>query len=223
MGSFDYRPQEGVTTWSANLYRIYGLDPARDQPLAIDDFRKRIHPGDHGALDAMMATMAGGGIYSADLRFRRLDGVERAVHLRGESVLNADGQLERAHGTTQDVTETRAIEAELRESRRRVVEAMRVAGVGSFEGRPDTGEFEWSEELYRLFGWTPRARSGRWRRSWTGWDASPAPVGSAHRGQAGSSSSTRWPAPTKRSASTRSAGKRSSRTGKPGSAAPFVT
>ena len=102
-----------------------------------------------------MATMAGGGIYTADLRFRRPDGVERALHLRGESVLNADGQLERAHGTTQDVTETRAIEAELRESRRRVVEAMRVAGVGSFEGRPDTGEFVWSEELYRLFGLDP--------------------------------------------------------------------
>ena len=70
-------------------------------------------------------------------------------------MLDADGRLERAHGTTQDVTETRAIEAELRESRRRVMEAMRVAGVGSFEGRPDTGEFVWSEELRVLYGLDP--------------------------------------------------------------------
>ena len=92
VGSFEYRPREGATIWSANLYRIYGLDPERDKPLGIDDFRERIHPADHGALDAMMATMAGGGIYTADLRFRRFDGVERALHLRGESIVDAHGR-----------------------------------------------------------------------------------------------------------------------------------
>ena len=171
VGSFDYRPQDGATTWSDNLYRIYGLDPALDQPLAADEFRERIHPDDHGALDAMMATMAGGGIYTADLRFRRFDGVERALHLRGESLLNADGQLERAHGTTQDVTETRAIEAELRESRRRVVEAMRVAGWAASRAGPTQVSSSGPRSCTSCSGWTRRPRSGRWGRSWTGWDA----------------------------------------------------
>ena len=223
VGSFDYRPQDGVATWSDNLYRIYGLDPARDHPLDIDEFRARVHPDDHGALDAMMATMAGGGIYTADLRFRRPDGVERALHLRGESVLNADGLLERAHGTTQDVTETRAIVAELRESRRRVVEAMRVAGVGSFEGRPDTGEFVWSEELYALFGLDPS--DPQWtvaeymERMASGHPA--APRATSRWGP--SSSSTTWCGPMGRCATTRSRARCTSPTACGGCAAPCAT
>ncbi|HEX5911369.1 MAG TPA: PAS domain-containing protein, partial [Thermoleophilaceae bacterium] len=155
VGSFDYRPQENLTNWSLNLFRIYGLDPEQAAPLDREAFSARIHPDDLGALDAMFADMARGGFYEADLRFRRFDDVERVVHVRGESQLDAAGNLVRAHGTTQDVTESRATEAELRESRKRMVEAMRVAGVGSFEGRSDTGEFEWSKELRGLYGLDP--------------------------------------------------------------------
>ena len=156
IGSFEYRLGEGTTIWSDNLFRLYGLDPDMDGQLEGEAFAERVHPADRGALDDMLAQMGRGGTYGADLRFRRFDGVERVIELRGESELDEAGGLARAVGTARDVTEARATEDALRESRQRLQEAMRVAEVGSFEGRPDTGEFEWSDELFRLYGMDPQ-------------------------------------------------------------------
>lgn len=43
----------------------------------------------------------------------------------------------------------------LERSRRQLTEAQRVAGIGSWEWQPDTGELTWSEEMYRLWGVEP--------------------------------------------------------------------
>ena len=158
IGSFEYRPPEGATIWSDQLFRVYAMDPERDEPLAGEAFDSRVHPGDQGALADFYRDMQAGGEYSADLRFNRFDGVERILHLRGVSVLDESGALTKANGTAQDVTESRMTERMLRDSERRLVEAQRVAGFGSFDGSVETGEYEWSEELYRLYGLDPSQR-----------------------------------------------------------------
>ncbi len=54
-----------------------------------------------------------------------------------------------------DITERKQTEAALRKSEARLKEAQRVAHVGDWEFDVLTGEITWSDEVFRIFGWSP--------------------------------------------------------------------
>jgi PAS domain S-box-containing protein len=54
-----------------------------------------------------------------------------------------------------DVTERNRAEAALRDSRRQLAEAQRIARIGSWEWEPATNRVTWSQELYRILGADP--------------------------------------------------------------------
>jgi PAS domain S-box-containing protein len=54
-----------------------------------------------------------------------------------------------------DVTERNRAEAALRDSRRQLAEAQRIARIGSWEWEPATNRVTWSQELYRIVGADP--------------------------------------------------------------------
>ncbi len=55
-----------------------------------------------------------------------------------------------------DITDRKVQEEEQEKRQRQLQEAQRIAGIGSWEWDPETGELEWTEELYRIFGLDPR-------------------------------------------------------------------
>lgn len=55
-------------------------------------------------------------------------------------------------GVSTDITSLKAFEEELRQREARLLEAQRVAQVGSWEWNLVPNELRWSEELYRIFG-----------------------------------------------------------------------
>jgi PAS domain S-box-containing protein len=57
---------------------------------------------------------------------------------------------------TRDVTAERSAELELLRSEVALAQAQRIAHVGSWEWQVDSGEVRWSDELYRVFGLSPR-------------------------------------------------------------------
>jgi diguanylate cyclase (GGDEF)-like protein/PAS domain S-box-containing protein len=112
IGSWTWDPGANTARWSAEMYRIFGLDPG-DGPLSDDAFFAYVHPDDrervardyHRLLD-------GGDLVSLDFRIVRPDGEERALTARGHRDPASEGVFV---GAIQDVTAQRAVERELRE------------------------------------------------------------------------------------------------------------
>jgi signal transduction histidine kinase/PAS domain-containing protein len=78
----------------------------------------------------------------------------RERRLRDEETLRFLGILGSQIG--QFIARQRA-EEQLRRSEQSLAEAQRVAQLGSWDWRPQTGELTWSDEVYRIFGYEPGA------------------------------------------------------------------
>ncbi|MQA14098.1 MAG: EAL domain-containing protein [Pseudonocardiaceae bacterium] len=149
-GSFTRDPVTGAMTYSDALVEIFdarSVDPAAN-PLEM------AHPEDRKLLlELEQQVLADAGGTTHEVEFRGLPGdgdpcyVCRARAERAES-----GEALRIVGTVQDVTEARAMERELREERRRLAEAQRVASIGAWEWDPAAGEVRWSPMLRELYG-----------------------------------------------------------------------
>jgi PAS domain S-box-containing protein len=67
-----------------------------------------------------------------------------------------NGQPAYAIGQVQDITARKRAEESIRESRRLLAEAQRLAQLGSWQWTLESGEVTWSEELFRIFGRDPQ-------------------------------------------------------------------
>ena len=76
-------------------------------------------------------------------------------------VHDSNGQPAYAIGQVQDITERKHGEESIRESRRQLAEAQKLAQLGSWQWSLETGEVSWSEELYRDLRARSRDRTSR--------------------------------------------------------------
>ncbi|HLY61388.1 MAG TPA: PAS domain S-box protein [Terriglobia bacterium] len=83
----------------------------------------------------------------------RKDGSQFPVHVAVKVVQLADGAA--SFGFFWDLTERQQAERALTERERQLVEAQRLAGVGSWEWDVKTAAVTWSRELYKLAGFDP--------------------------------------------------------------------
>lgn len=82
------------------------------------------------------------------------------VETRARIIRDDSGVPIRVIGVMRDVTDDVARMDELRESERRLAEAQRVAGIGSWSWNPTTNEVVWTDELFRLFDLPRDGRQG---------------------------------------------------------------
>jgi two-component system, cell cycle sensor histidine kinase and response regulator CckA len=69
---------------------------------------------------------------------------------------NPDGELIGVLGIARDITERKKTEESLIEVQRKIKEAQKMARLGFWEWDIQTGEVEWSEEVYRIFKLDPK-------------------------------------------------------------------
>lgn len=107
-------------TWSAELFRLHGRDPALGAPVFAEFIQTMVHPDDRdGYLRAHGAAMAANVPMIHEYRTVRPDGTIRWVLARTEGFRDETGTLVRRSGTEQDITERVATEEALRNSERR--------------------------------------------------------------------------------------------------------
>ncbi|MDQ3044020.1 MAG: PAS domain S-box protein, partial [Chloroflexota bacterium] len=129
LGSWELDATTGTFDWSAESYRIFGLDPDLGT-MTLDRAIELVHPADRESLlDSARVALEHGEAYETEFRVLRPDGTERVVHGLGEAVRDASGEVVGLRGANHDVTEQRHAE----EARRMAL----AAWSGSFDALPD--------------------------------------------------------------------------------------
>jgi diguanylate cyclase (GGDEF)-like protein/PAS domain S-box-containing protein len=122
LGSWEWDLCTDRVMWSAELYRIFGRDPA-SQSMVADDYLAAIHPDDRAmVLDVLRRARVSGVHDDAVLRVVRPDGEVRWIHARAEVTRDEAGRPLRSLGTALDVTEIREAQDRLGAAERRFEE-----------------------------------------------------------------------------------------------------
>jgi signal transduction histidine kinase len=157
--------------WSPELYRIFGLDPAKDAQ-SFEKALQRILPEDRADFIEILETaIRKKKDFDVAWRICLPDGSLRYAHNVGHPVFDKDGKAVEYVGTLVDVTEQhlartalerenaerRRAEEELRRSEAFLAEGQRISRTGSWTWKVTTGEMSWSAEHFRIFGLGPVA------------------------------------------------------------------
>ena len=115
IGHWELDPAERELTWSDEVYRIFGADPATFTPTPAA-FGDRVHPEDRAARAvAVEAVLAGMGSLDVELRILRPDGEVRHVHTRA-TLVDGEAGSQKLVGTIQDITDRRRLQMEVEAS-----------------------------------------------------------------------------------------------------------
>ena len=114
IGSWEWNVRTNRVAWSDELYRIYGLEP-QSCDITLESFLARVHPDDReSTMTAVRAALRDGGKFAYPERIVRPDGSVRYLETVGETVADELGAIIGLVGTCRDVTETHALDEELR-------------------------------------------------------------------------------------------------------------
>ena len=151
-GSWSRHHVTGALTWSDELYRIHGADPAVARPWSTEAlealFWARVHPADRPLVQRTFEQgMRALTPVMVEYRIVLPDGTIR--HIRSEG---RRGDGDDYIGTTVDVSAIRSAEEQLRRSEAYLAEGQRLSRTGSWGWTLATGEIFWSREMFRIYG-----------------------------------------------------------------------
>lgn len=130
LGSWEWHINEGSLWWSAETYRIFGLDGEKS-PANYDSFLAAIHPDDLQAVKHAIETALHAEKYDIEHRIVRPDGSIRIVQERGKIISeDTQGPL-RMVGSVQDITDRKKIESEQQELRNQLNQAQKIEAIGT--------------------------------------------------------------------------------------------
>lgn len=105
IGHWHFHVTSGKVTWSAETYRIHGLNPEDTEP-GYEQLLKLYSPESATLLASLVERAVSTGVgYDIEATIRRPDGSLRYVSAKAECVLDADGKVEALFGVFHDITE----------------------------------------------------------------------------------------------------------------------
>jgi PAS domain S-box-containing protein len=133
---------------------VLGYSPEEVQELGSEFLTHVLHPDDLAKLPELFARwerVRDGEILETEHRMRRADGTWR--WFVGYDIVfsrTAEGKVHQFLGTTQDITDRKRVEKELRESQTLLQQTARVSKVGGWDYDALANQLIWSEETYRI-------------------------------------------------------------------------
>jgi len=123
IGNWRFDLRFNSVTWSAELYRMFGVQAA-DFARTYEAFLSRIHPDDRVRVAQTSAqTLADGKSFQLEYRIVLPGGEIRTIREIGNAIAGPEGQITGLFGTAQDITESRRGADALRASERRFARA----------------------------------------------------------------------------------------------------
>ncbi len=136
-----------IESWNRGAEELYGFSKAEALGHVSHDLLSAIHQRPWPQIEA---TLREQGHWEGEVRHHTKDGREFVVSTRHQLIRGGDG-VERVLETNRDISDRKRAEAALRSSEQRLLEAQRVAHVGSWEWDIESGTLNWSPELYEIY------------------------------------------------------------------------
>lgn len=153
----DYRT--GKAVWSAQVWRLHGLEPGGEPPDEDEMVRRFIHPDDVAARNRFIAEAKAHPEqmrHEMECRLVGADGVTRDVMSVVTLRRDAEGRAIAAYGTYIDISRRRQAERAAAESAAMFRRAAEVAGLCAFDHEYAAGPARWTEQVWEIFGLPPR-------------------------------------------------------------------
>jgi diguanylate cyclase (GGDEF)-like protein/PAS domain S-box-containing protein len=131
VGMWTVDPVSKAITWSAQTFRLFGLDQEKGVPVGRD-FTRLIHPDDRqGYRNQIRPAMLEGRDFDGNFRIVLPAGEVRWLHALGRPVMDLDGKTSLVRGTLRDITEQHEADEHIR----------RLAHFDSLTGLPNRSLF----------------------------------------------------------------------------------
>lgn len=151
LGSWEFDINSGQISWSDEVFRIFGRDPASDPP-SFEALQRQLHPDDRAYHEQVVQTaISTCQPYELEYRLYQLDGSLRYVQARGEPIVDGAGQLVHLVGTVLDISDRKQTESRLRNLSDRLSLALKSGAIGIWE-LDMAGHSLWDERMYALYG-----------------------------------------------------------------------
>lgn len=138
-------------TWSDELYRIFGLD-VQSEEINLEKYLVWVHPADKDLISQHLSK-------PHDLYYRIVlaDGSVKVIHGKGEVIAKEDGTPYKIIGTSQDVTEEKMVEKQLRDNQNFIQKIADATPSIIASYNINTGKYTFiNQGLEKLLGYKPQ-------------------------------------------------------------------
>ncbi|WP_226951206.1 putative bifunctional diguanylate cyclase/phosphodiesterase [Rhizobium terrae] len=154
-GVWDHNYATGQKYYSPVWRQIRGMSASDPLAASTQEWLELVHPDDRArVIHAMERQNAGDPAYAVfEYRERHKLGHWIWIECRGACVeWDAQGKATRVVGTDTDITARKAAEEATERMSRRLDMALEISGIGVFECDFTTGEVDWDERMFRIYG-----------------------------------------------------------------------
>lgn len=155
IGTWDWNIETGSLFWSDRIWPLFGYDKEITE-TTYDNFMAAIHPEDKKLVsDAVTNCVEKGAEYDIEHRVVWPDNSIHWLHESGDALRNNENKPVHMLGVVQDITKRKIAEQAVVKSEKQLIEAQSLANLGNWQADIITGELNWSDEIYRIFGYEP--------------------------------------------------------------------
>lgn len=153
MGTWDWDIRTGELYWSDRIWSIFGYKKETTD-TTYENFLAAIHEDDRqSVIDAVNHCIEKEELYDIEHRVVWSDGSIHWVHESGDVVRADDGTALHMLGMVQDIDDRKNAELVLAQREKELSEAQKIASIGNWHIDFLTGELNWSDEIYHIFGY----------------------------------------------------------------------
>jgi diguanylate cyclase (GGDEF)-like protein/PAS domain S-box-containing protein len=130
LGRWEWDIERNEVSWSDELYRIYGLEPAQFE-ASFEGYLERVHESDRFRVSGLIkSALEKKRPFSFEEKIVRPNGDIRRLLSHGGTITDSSGKVVRMMGVSQDVTELRETESAMLEAQARFQNAFDHAPIG---------------------------------------------------------------------------------------------
>ncbi|WP_083651446.1 PAS domain-containing protein [Vreelandella massiliensis] len=156
IGTWEWHIQSGKLYWTEQIAPLFGYARSEEIAPSYDLFIQAVHPEDREGLNAAIrATIENDAPYEYEHRVIWPDGQVRWLLERGAVLRDAQGAPLQMIGVVQDIDARKRAELALVEREHELLEAQRLAHIGSWQLNLLNRERAWSDEVFRILGYQP--------------------------------------------------------------------
>lgn len=157
VGAWEWDIKANKVYADARYAELHNVSPEfAEAGLPAQSYTPAVHPEDAERIrDTALRAAREGGDFSEEYRLVQADGSIRWVYTRGRAYLDDEGQPHRNTGVIVDISERKAVEADLAAARLDLDLAAQAAGMGRWDHKPALGQRHWDDRARAIFGLPP--------------------------------------------------------------------